>query len=96
MNSNFKDFVKKTTEEMDYFDHNDLDCFKELVTEAIGFYKLKSYEETEDTKAGNMKYLYVHSMAEENLLSKIIELAITSNKSFGVEDVYEGRIIREY
>ena len=96
MSSNLKDFVKKTVAGMDNFDEKNLECIKEVVTEAIDFYKLNSYEEIEESQSGKLKFLHIHSIMEENLLSKIAEIAMGLNEGFNIEDVYEGRVIREF
>ena len=96
MNSNLQDFVKNTVGGMDNFDEKNLECIKEVVTEAIDFYKLKSYEEVEESQLGKIRFLHIHSIMEENLLSKIAEISMGINKGYYIEDVYEGRVIREY
>lgn len=96
MNSNLQDFVKNTVDGMDNFDEKNLECIKEIVTEAIDFYKLKSYEEVEESQLGKIRFLHIHSIMEENLLSKIAEIAMGIDNGYYIEDVYEGHVIREY
>lgn len=96
MSSNLNDFVKTTVGGMDNFNKKNLECIKEVITEAIDFYKLKSYEEIEESQSGKIKFLHIHSIMEENLLSKIAEIAMGLNEGFNIEDVYEGFVIREY
>lgn len=96
MSSNLKDFVKMTVAGMDNFNEKNLECIKEVVTEAIDFYKLKSYEEVEESRLGKIKFLHINSIMEENLLSKIAEISMGIDQGYYIEDVYEGRVIREY
>ncbi|OZM56908.1 hypothetical protein CIB95_09055 [Lottiidibacillus patelloidae] len=96
MTINFEDFVIKTVNNISNFDNENMDCIKQVVKEAIACYKLKSYEEIEETKSGAVKILHIHSMAEENLLSKVVQSAIKGDNTYNVEAVYEGRVVREY
>ncbi|NLP52501.1 DUF6407 family protein [Bacillus sp. RO1] len=96
MSANLKDFVQNTLKDMGHFDKKNTECMKELVREAIYFYKLNSYEEDEETNEGTMKYLYIHSMMEENLLSKVVGLSMGIDRGFDLEEVYQGCVIREY
>ena len=96
MNSNLQDFVRTTVDRMDNFDEKNLECIKEVVVEAIDFYKLKSFEEVEESQLGKIKFLHIHSIVEENLLSKIAEISMGLDQGYYIEDVYEGRVIREY
>ncbi|MGM0845091.1 MAG: DUF6407 family protein [Bacillota bacterium] len=95
MTTNFKDFVKNTADQMRHYDKDDPECIMKLVREAIAFYEMKSREEIEDTRLGKSRFLYIYSMAEENLLTKIVEISKGSS-DFDIEHVYEGRVIREY
>ncbi|KPB05983.1 DUF6407 family protein [Bacillus sp. CHD6a] len=96
MSANLQDFVQHTMVRMEHFDPQNVDCIKKLVKEAIHFYKLNSYQEEEETVEGTTEFLYIHSMMEENLLSKVVELSMGTNKGFDIEEVYKGCVIREY
>ncbi len=96
MSKNLNDFVNETVRKLDNYDEENLETLKELVRKAIDFYNLKSREEIETTDLGTLKVLHLHSIIEENLLSKVIELAIKGDFYLSVEAVYEGHIIRYY
>ncbi|MCY8098313.1 DUF6407 family protein, partial [Bacillus atrophaeus] len=72
MGANLTDFVTKTIEEMSQFDRENMECLKKIIRKAIDFYHLKSYEEVEETHLGSVRFLHVHSIMEENMLSKMI------------------------
>ncbi|RSK25708.1 hypothetical protein EJF36_01665 [Bacillus sp. HMF5848] len=95
MNSNLKDFVKNTIDKMGYFNNTNEECIKEIVTSAINYYQLKTYVEHEETELGIKDFLHINSIVEETLLSKIIEISSVSDNC-GIEDIYEGRVIRQY
>ncbi|UCZ53912.1 DUF6407 family protein [Bacillus shivajii] len=92
--SHLNEFVNQAIKKYD-FSKDHVETNRALVREAIEFYQLKSYEEVEITKEGTNRILHLHSIMDENLLSKIIELAIKSNPP-SVEAVYNGRVIRYY
>jgi hypothetical protein len=96
MSANLQDFVQHTIDRMEHFDQQNVDCIKKLVKEAIYFYKLNSYQEVEETKEGTTEFLYIHSMMEENLLSKVVELSMGMDKGLDIEEIYKGCVIREY
>ncbi|MCT2536327.1 DUF6407 family protein [Aquibacillus koreensis] len=93
---NFQDFVTKEITKISDFDHNKLDSIRELVRKAIEYYELDSFEEVEKTESTNRRYLHIYSMMEENVLSKIVKLALDHNGEHDIESVYEGYIIRDY
>ncbi|MBK4205618.1 DUF6407 family protein [Bacillus spizizenii] len=96
MDSNLTDFVMKTIEEMNRFDRENIECMKKVIRKAIDFYHLKSYEEVEETHVGSVRFLHVHSMMEENMLSKIVVVTRNGNTDLDIEGVYEGHVVREY
>ncbi|ART75094.1 hypothetical protein B4U37_03110 [Sutcliffiella horikoshii] len=96
MSTSLNDFVQKTVEAMDHFDKNNMDCVKDVVRDAINFYKLNSYEEVEETNEGTTRSLYIHSMVEENLLSKVVELSVGTDRDLYLEEVYQSFVIRQY
>ncbi|MDG4657299.1 DUF6407 family protein [Ectobacillus antri] len=96
MSTNLENFVKQTIAEIDNYDKEHLKCIRQVVAKAIDFYKFKSYERMEETVQGLVPFIYIYSMAEENLLSKIAGFAAGSDRDFDIEEVYEGRVIREY
>ncbi|MCA1031152.1 DUF6407 family protein [Bacillus timonensis] len=96
MSANLTDFVKNTIAGINNYEKDNLECNRELVRKAIEFYKMQSYEEVETTEQGTTKLLHVRSMAEENLLSKIVDIALERENECGIEEVYESRVIREY
>lgn len=96
MRSNLTDFVYATIKEINNFNDEDLECIKKVIRKAINAYHLKSYEEIEETQYGMIRFLHIHSMMEENLLSKIVEVATNREIELDIESVYKGHIIREY
>lgn len=96
MSTSLKDFVQNTVKAIDHFDKNNMDCIKNVVREAINFYKLNSYEEVEETNEGTRRFLYIHSMMEENLLSKVVELSVGIDRELFLEEVYQSFVIRQY
>ncbi|UYO32282.1 DUF6407 family protein [Bacillus halotolerans] len=96
MGASITDFVTKTIEEMSSFDRENMECMKKVIRKAIHFYHLKSYEEVEETHLGSVRFLYVHSMMEENMLSKIVAVTRNGTTDLDIEGVYEGHVVREY
>ncbi|MCY9376879.1 DUF6407 family protein [Bacillus sp. T17B1] len=96
MNANLTDFVAKTIEEMSSFDRENTDCMKEIIRKAIDYYHLKSYEEVGEIDLGSVQFLHVHSMVEENMLSKMVEVIRNGETDLDIEGVYEGHVVREY
>ncbi|MCR6597083.1 DUF6407 family protein [Bacillus halotolerans] len=96
MGANITDFVTKTIEEMTLFDRENRECMKKVIRKAIHFYHLKSYEEVEETHLGSVRFLHVHSMMEENMLSKIVAVTRNGTTDLDIEGVYEGHVVREY
>lgn len=96
MSTSLKDFVQNTVKAIDHFDKNNMDCIKNIVREAINFYKLNSYEEVEETNEGTRRFLYIHSIMEENLLSKVVELSVGIDRDIFLEEVYQSFVIRQY
>ncbi|MDP4525734.1 DUF6407 family protein [Bacillus halotolerans] len=96
MGANITDFVTKTIEEMTLFDRENRECMKKVIRKAIYFYHLKSYEEVEETHLGSVRFLHVHSMMEENMLSKIVAVTRNGTTDLDIEGVYEGYVVREY
>ncbi|WP_139365128.1 DUF6407 family protein [Litchfieldia alkalitelluris] len=94
MTKNLFDFLKETIGEIEDFNENNLESLREIVRKTIKFYQMKSFEETEETDKGKISFLHIHSMAEENLLTKIVEIALNSEKD--IEFAYQGNIIRKY
>ncbi|MDG5785973.1 DUF6407 family protein [Evansella sp. AB-P1] len=93
---NLQDFVNETINEIENFDTKNEECIKEVVRKAIVFYKLHSYEEIEETDEGTICLIYLHSIIEENLLSKIVAFAIDSDVHLDVEGLYQGKVIRNF
>ncbi|BDG78458.1 hypothetical protein BSF_01870 [Bacillus subtilis] len=96
MGVSITDFVTKTIEEMSSFDRENMECMKKVIRKAIHFYYLKSYEEVEETQLGSVRFLHVHSMMEENMLSKIVAVTRNGTTDLDIEGVYEGFVVREY
>ncbi|WP_096199793.1 DUF6407 family protein [Bacillus sp. FJAT-45350] len=91
----FTEFVEDTIDNMKDFDSNDLNCIRESIRNAIHYYDLKS--NVEETEAGRVEVLYITSMAEENMLLKIVELAVSGNvEQINLESVYESRVVRSH
>ncbi|MDL5143858.1 DUF6407 family protein [Bacillus atrophaeus] len=96
MGANLTDFVTKTIEEMSQFDLENIEYLKKIIRKAIDFYHLKSYEEVEETHLGSVRFLHVHSIMEENMLSKMIVVSRNCKIDLDIEGVYEGHVVREY
>ncbi|WP_227396869.1 DUF6407 family protein [Jeotgalibacillus aurantiacus] len=79
---NFEDFAK------DYW-KGDLYSF---VIEALTFYQMDSTIETEETKSP-LPFVYLSSIAEENMLSRLISIATDYPD---IEAAFNGRVIRDY
>ncbi|OLO25244.1 hypothetical protein BTR23_25115 [Alkalihalophilus pseudofirmus] len=96
MKKNIDQFVRETISHTKHFDINNINHIKEVVRYALSYYELKSYVEIENIEIGTIEYLYLHSMAEENLLSKVVQQSLNSNKSYSIEDIYQGYVIRRH
>ncbi|WP_456275345.1 DUF6407 family protein [Bacillus sp. AK128] len=93
---NFEEFISQYSKKFKNIDPSNLDLIKELVNLAIDSFKLKSFVEVEVVNNQENSFLYVHSMAEENSLSKIVQLAIGDGSDLSIEEVFRGQIIRQY
>ncbi|MCY7894809.1 DUF6407 family protein [Bacillus vallismortis] len=96
MASNVTDFVTKTIEEMSPFDRENMKDMKKIIRKAIDYYHMQSYEEVEETHLGSIRFLLIHSMMEENMLSKMVVVTRNGKTDLVIEDVYEGYVVREY
>ncbi|MBP1944386.1 hypothetical protein J2Z26_004173 [Bacillus luteolus] len=88
--------MSETIENTKYFDSSNRECVQGLIRKAINFYKLNSYEEIEETNAGNIHTIHIASMIEENLLSKVVEHSMNSERDIDIEDIYKGKVYRHY
>ncbi|MDZ5712604.1 DUF6407 family protein [Jeotgalibacillus haloalkalitolerans] len=79
---NFEDFVKA-------YWKGDLYSF---VIEAITFYEMDSTIETEEMNKP-LSFLYLSSIAEENMLSRLIHIG---TEYADIEAAFNGRVIRDY
>ncbi|WP_088103288.1 DUF6407 family protein [Halalkalibacter urbisdiaboli] len=66
----------------------------EVIKVAIDYYRLNSTEKVERTETGEVKILYIASMAEENMLTKIVTLI--AGEDADIESAYNGCIVRAY
>ncbi|MCY8901664.1 DUF6407 family protein [Bacillus spizizenii] len=96
MDSNLTDFVMKAIEEINPFDRESIEYMKKVIRKAIDFYHLKTYEEVEETHVGSVRFLHVHSIMEENMLSKIVVVIRNGETDLDIKGVYEGHVVREY
>ncbi|MCY8335253.1 DUF6407 family protein, partial [Bacillus spizizenii] len=69
-----------------------IECMKKVIRKAIDFYHLKTYEEVEETHVGSVRFLHVHSIMEENMLSKIVVVIRNGETDLDIEGVYEGHV----
>ena len=76
----------------DLYSHS-LNQIQDLVQSAIDYYDLKSFIQL--NIAEEKKVLHIVSMAEENILTKIVQIAI-GNEDITVEFVFEGYVIRRH
>ncbi|APH06178.1 DUF6407 family protein [Bacillus weihaiensis] len=88
----FEEFVRMTIESLDTFNPKSMKDQKIILKEAIHQYKLKSNVTLEAGK----EVLYLYSMAEENMLNRISELASSSFEVGNVEELFEGAVVRRY
>ncbi|MBM7578098.1 hypothetical protein JOD21_000755 [Jeotgalibacillus terrae] len=79
---NFENFAKEHWQ-------GNLDLF---IKEALTFYQMKSHIEIEDPSK-NDSLLYLSSIAEENMLSRLVE---ATGAYEDIESAFEGRVIRNY
>ena len=93
---NLHAFVIDTIRTMETFDGENGEDVKKVIRHALEFYKLHSFEEIENMELGAIQFLHVHSMVEENLLSKIVEIALNGEADLDIEGLYKGHIIRNY
>ncbi len=96
MGTNLTDFITRTIEEMSPFDRENKECLKTVMRKAIDFYHFTSYEEVEKNHFGSVRFLHIHSMIEENMLSKMIVVLRNGKTDLDIEGVYEGHVIKEY
>ncbi|MCP8616335.1 DUF6407 family protein [Salirhabdus salicampi] len=96
MGYNLIDFANEEKGKINNFDSNNTECIKKIIRKAIVFYALKSYEEVEKHHLGSIRILHIHSIVEENLLSKIVYELRNSQQDLNIEGVYEGYVIRDY
>ncbi|WP_433745799.1 DUF6407 family protein [Falsibacillus pallidus] len=90
------EFVRMTISEMNGFDKDHKEGIQQIIAKAIEVYQLKSYEEVEDTHEGRVRFIYIDSMMEENMLAKIIDVSTEGDPDWTIESVYDSRVIREY
>ncbi len=84
------EFAKEATTNIAQFHPRNTEHLKELIRLAIEQFQMKSVEKVEQGST----YLYLTSMAEENILSKILELA--TGEEMNLEDIYNSQIIRRH
>lgn len=85
------DFVRDTIQQIKDFNSNDLNHVKEVIRLAIVYYDLKTFEKFEEREI-----LYIASIIEENMLSKIASLTIANGKESSIEYIYHGYVVRNY
>ncbi|KUP08933.1 hypothetical protein Q75_01915 [Bacillus coahuilensis p1.1.43] len=97
MKQNLHDFVKErlTAIPLDENNRNEMESFQQMIRDAIDYYGLNSYEEVEVMRSKKVHFIYIHSIIEETLLSKVAQIAL-SDEHANIENVYAGRVIREY
>ncbi|MEB1809300.1 MAG: DUF6407 family protein [Bacillaceae bacterium] len=96
MKKHIDQFVRETTSRMTEFNVKNNDHLKKVIREALAYYEMKSHEEVEETEQGTIEYLYIHSMIEENLLSKVITQTINDDFDHSIEEIYQGYVIRRH
>lgn len=96
MNKNIYSFVNEVLEGASGFDSSDKGCIRGIIRKAIKFYRLKSYEEAEQTDTSIIYILHIDSMIEENVLTKVVELVVSPGTDRGIEFVYDGKVYRHY
>ena len=92
MPKSLEEFVNGKLTEKEEVESHHIKFIQDVIRSAIDFYNLHSYEEVEGADC----FLYIYSMAEENLLGKIIELCHDGKEELSLEEVYKGQIIRKY
>lgn len=83
-------FVQEASKSLPNFDPKNDNIIKELIVKAIEYYQLQTVVGEE------MKVIYINSMAEENILSRLVELTRGEGSEMSIESLYEGCIVRNY
>lgn len=87
----FTQFVQEAVQKKVNFDSSNMEDIKTIIRLAFKYYELKTYEEDETGT------IIIASMIEENILSKIANLASGNhNDGIDIEYVYEGNVVRNY
>jgi hypothetical protein len=91
----FSDFVQEARQ-MSGSNHRDKENIKNIIRRAIDYYGMKTVEKVEETESGRSEVLYLASVAEENMLNRITDVAFGNDGDGGIEAVYEGYIVRKH
>ncbi|MDT8859678.1 DUF6407 family protein [Alkalihalobacillus sp. MEB130] len=91
----FEDFVQDQIKKIEQFDCSKSEI-KTIIKSAIQYYDLKSEEIIDETESGAAGVLYLASMAEENILTKIVYLSSGNKTGNSLEQVYNSRIVRKH
>lgn len=78
--------------DMDFHEKSNI---QEQVKKAINYYKLNSEDIIEQGGDRPVRTLYIASIAEENMLTKFVQI-LTNNENITIESVYDGSIIRRH
>ena len=89
-------FTEEALLHLNIFDAANMSCVKEVIKLAITYYELKSEERVELVEGRNIEVLYLHSMMEENILTKVVELTTGKKDEITIEAVYNGSIVRKH
>ncbi|ARK29782.1 DUF6407 family protein [Halalkalibacter krulwichiae] len=96
MTTHLQAFVVDAKRQIKGFDEQNVECIREIVRKSMAFYQMKSYEEVEETQFGRVHSLHLHSMMEENVLAKVVKLAMNQEEGLSLEELYNSHISRHY
>ncbi|WP_078553645.1 DUF6407 family protein [Bacillus alkalicellulosilyticus] len=93
---NIQQFVKDSIETITSYQSDNKENVKHIVKSALKTFPLKSHEQTEVVANQEVVIIYLHSIMEENILTKIVQEASENMENLDIEALYEGRVIRNY
>lgn len=95
-NTLFVNFVQESIHHIKGFDSTNSEDIKEVIRLAINHYGFKTEEKVETTEVGKIEVIHLASIVEENMLSKIAELACGHEEETSIEVIYKGYVVRNY
>ncbi|GAE27834.1 hypothetical protein JCM9140_3995 [Halalkalibacter wakoensis JCM 9140] len=68
---------------------------RKVIREAITYYQLKTFAKVENDGSEDREVLYIASIAEENMLLKLVEL-LSEDEEKSMEMIYDSRVVRRH